>query len=149
MPLRPDKTKLVLLTTRQKERNLNFSTATYWKPKCYCSLRIKTSHKILVVTTDTGLSWSSNVTTLCKSTSKKIYTTPFEPSGQKMIPSCHIQSTIDCGSTPWHSASTNILKPLASLHKRALKAILKKTTLVTLDFKSLSILPLTLTSPLN
>ena len=66
----------------------NFSMATYLKPKCCCSLRIKTSHTVLVVTIGRGLSWSSNVTTLCKSTSKKIYTTLFEPSGQKMIPSC-------------------------------------------------------------
>ena len=54
-----------------------------------------------------------------------------------------IQSIIDYGSTPWDSASSNTLKPLVILHKRALKAILlKPTTLAISDYTFLSILPL-------
>ena len=55
----------------------------------------------------------------------------------------HIQSIIDYGSTPWDSASANTLKPLVSLHKRALNAILvKNTTLAISDNNLLSIVPL-------
>ena len=55
----------------------------------------------------------------------------------------HIQSIIDYGSTLWDSASANTTKPLVSLHKRALKAILLKTTTLTIsDYNFLFVLPL-------
>ena len=48
-------------------------------------------------------------------------------------------------STLWDNASANILKPLISLHKRALKLIINKSSsLTTSDYKKLNILPLRL-----
>ena len=38
----------------------------------------------------------------------------------------HIQSRIDYASTLWDSASESLLKPLKSLHRRAVKIILLK-----------------------
>ena len=63
-----------------------------------------------------------------------------EPPHQKIILPCPYSIyIIDHGSTLWDSA----LKPLVSLHKRALKVILlKNTTLMVSDYKYLTILPL-------
>ena len=45
-----------------------------------------------------------------------------------------------------HSASANTLKPLATIHKRALKlTLLKSTSLTAHDYKVLDVLPLKLT----
>ena len=51
--------------------------------------------------------------------------------------------SISLSLTLWDSANANTLRPLASLHKRALKAILlKPTTLAISDYNFLFILPL-------
>ena len=50
---------------------------------------------------------------------------------------------IDYGSTLWDSSSMNILKPLHSVYKRALKNVLNKgSRLTTADYLLLQILPL-------
>ena len=55
----------------------------------------------------------------------------------------HIQPIIDYASTLWDSASANTLKPLVSIHKRALKlTLLKSTSLTAHDYKLLDVLPL-------
>jgi hypothetical protein len=106
------------------------------------------SHKVLGVTVDNNLSWSKHVTALCKTASKKVYQLSrikhfLNPHARKLFFHAHIQSIIDYGSTLWDSASANTLKPLVSLHKRALKVILlRNTTLMVSDYKYLSILPL-------
>lgn len=60
-----------------------------------------------------------------------------------MFFNAHIQSIIDYASTLWDSASENSLKPLKSLHKRALKIIvLKNTQLSNEKHRQLNILSL-------
>ena len=55
----------------------------------------------------------------------------------------HNQSRIDYASTLWDSSSESLLKPLKSLHRRAVKIILlKNTRLTNYDFKKTTILPL-------
>ena len=55
----------------------------------------------------------------------------------------HIQSCIDYASTLWDSASESLLKPLKSLHRRAIKIILlKHTSLTNEDYKNTTLLPL-------
>ena len=57
----------------------------------------------------------------------------------------HIQAYLDYGSTLWDSACVSTLKPLVSLHRRALKLILLKSSPLTdADYKTLCILPLKL-----
>ena len=64
---------------------------------------------------------------------------------RKLFFHAHIQSLIDYASTLWDSASANVLKPLESLYKRAIKLILlKPSTLTTTDYVSTDILPLKL-----
>ena len=62
----------------------------------------------------------------------------------------HIQACLDYGSTLWDSACVSTLKPLVSLHRRALKLILLKSSPLTdADYKTLCILPLKLRFELN
>ena len=62
----------------------------------------------------------------------------------------HIQACLDYGSTLWDSACVSTLKPLVSLHRRALKLILLKSSPLTdADYKALCILPLKLRFELN
>ena len=95
-----------------------------------------------------SLFWSNHVTALCKSISKKNCQLSkikhfLNLHARKLFLHAHIQSIIDYGSTLRDLASANTLKPLANLHKRALKAILPKNTTITIsDNNFLSILPL-------
>ena len=62
---------------------------------------------------------------------------------RKLFFKSHIQSLIDYGSTLWDSTSQNTLKPLHSVHRRALKLILlKQSSLEKDDYNQLNVLPL-------
>ena len=64
---------------------------------------------------------------------------------QKTFFHAHIQACLDYGSALWDLACVSTLKPLVSLHRRALKLILlKSTSLMDADYKTLCILPLKL-----
>ena len=56
----------------------------------------------------------------------------------------HIKSHIDYASTLWDSSSESLLKPIKSLHRRAVKIILLKNTIniTNDDYKKTKILPL-------
>lgn len=148
MALHPEKTKCMVITTRQKRQNLQ----TPMVPPKINNRAIEevSSHKVLGVTIDNNLSWVEHINTLCKSVCKKV----FQLSKVKhfltfharvLFFQGHIQSSIDYASTLWDGASANTLKPLMSLYKRSLKVVLKKTTTLTIeDYKLLQILPLQL-----
>ncbi len=62
----------------------------------------------------------------------------------------HILSSINYCSTLFDSASANTMKPLISMYKRALKAVLLKSTSLDMsDYKTLGILPLKLMLSIN
>ena len=135
----------MLITTRQKRQNLPLKCSPISIGKQ--TVNEVDNHKVLGVTIDCNLSWSSHMTALCKSISKKVYQLSqikhfLNLHARKLFCHAHIQSIIDYRSTLWNSASANTLKPLVSLHKRAIKAILKNTTLAISDYNFLSILPL-------
>jgi len=143
MSLHPDKTKFMLITTKQKKQNLPLKCPPISIGKQ--TVNEVDSHKVLGVTIDCTPSWSSNVTALCKSISKKIYQLSkikhiLNFHARKLFFHAHIQSILDYGSKLWDTASANTLQPLVSLHKRALKAILLKTTTLAIsDYNVLSI----------
>ena len=112
MSLHPDKTKFMLITTRQKRQNL----ALKCPPISIGNQTVNEvdNHKVLGVTIDCNLSWSSHVTALCKSISKKIYQLSkikhfLNLRARKIFFNAHIQSIIDYRSTLWDSASANTL----------------------------------------
>ena len=70
MALHPHKAKFLFITTRQKRQNVSLKC-----PSISIGNQIVNgvdNHKVLDVTIDCNLSWSSHVTALCKSTSNKV-----------------------------------------------------------------------------
>eukprot|EP00745_Piridium_sociabile_P034328 TRINITY_DN58_c0_g2_i8.p1 TRINITY_DN58_c0_g2~~TRINITY_DN58_c0_g2_i8.p1 ORF type:complete len:234 (+),score=14.11 TRINITY_DN58_c0_g2_i8:324-1025(+) len=146
MAIHPQKTKFMLITTRQKRQNLRLKL-----PPININNQIideVNDHKVLGVTVDNNLSWSEHVSVLSKNISQKVYQLSkikhyLDLHSRKLFFLAYIQSSIDYASTIWGSASANTIKPLLSLHKRALKFVLNKTTSLTnVDYKQSNILPL-------
>ena len=148
MSLNPQKTKCMCITTRQKRQKQTTSLPSI------CISNETTdevkSHKVLGITIDNNLSWSDHISLLCKKVSQKLFQLSkikhfLDVHARKLFFHAHIQSLIDYASTLWDSASANILKPLESLYKRAIKLILlKPNSLTTSDYTSTDILPLKL-----
>ena len=146
MALHPDKTKFMLITTRQKRQNL----VTNLSPLTIKSDVIEEvqDHKVLGITIDNNLSWTPHVNALCKKISTKVFQLTklkhfVNFRTRKLFFTSHIQSLIDYGSSLWDSTSKSTVKPLQSLHRRALKLILlKQSSLEQDDYNLLNILPL-------
>ena len=129
MALHPDKTKFMLITTRQKRQNI----VSHFHPLTVQGTTIEEvqKHRVLGVIIDNNLSWTPHVKSLCKKISIKTFQLSkikhfVNFHARKIFFHAHIQSLIDYGSTLWDSASKNCLKPLHSLYKRSLKLILLK-----------------------
>ena len=110
------------------------------------------THKVLGVTIDNNLSWTNHVNELTKRVSQKLYQLAkikhFLNAHARKLFFMHIfnQSL----TMLQHSASAHILKPLVSIHKRALKlTLLKSTSLTAHDYKLLDVLPLKLKLEFN
>ena len=146
MALHPDKTKFMLVTTRQKRQNLlpNLPPLTIKSD----IIQEVQNHKVLGIIIDNNLSWTPHMNTLCKKISTKVFQLSrlkhfVNFRVRKLFFTSHIQSLIDYGSTLWDSSSQNTLKPLHSLHRRALKLILlKQSSLEKDDYNKLNVLPL-------
>ena len=152
--LHPVKTTWMLVTMRFKKK----AKLTISLPPIRMHNHVveeTTSHKVLGVIIDNNLSWSPHITCLCKVISSKVFqlskTKTFSQlSRQKTFFHAHIQACLDYGSTLWDLACVSTLKPLVSLHRRALKLILLKSTPLTdADYKTLRILQLKLRFELN
>ena len=127
--LHPDKIKVMHITTRQKRHNL----VTNLPPLTIRSDVIEEvqNHKVLGITIDNNLSWTPHVNALCKKISTKVFQLSrikhfVNFRTRNLLLTSHIQSLIDYGFTLWDSTSKSALKPLQSLHRRALKLILLK-----------------------
>ena len=145
MSLHPNKTKFMLISTRQKKQNIQ------QLPQLFISnhkLEIVDCHKILGITIDDTLSWTKHTVALGKALASKLYQFSkiknfLDFNSRKIFFSAYIQSNLDYCSTLWDSASENTLKHISSLHRRALKIVkLKNTSLTSNDYKQLNLLPL-------
>ena len=139
----------MIITTRQKRQNITTELPTL----CIAEepLEIVDSHRVLGVMIDNNLSWHSHVNYMCKAISKKVYQLCrikhfLSPHARRLFFHAHILSCISYCSTLFDSASENATKPLVRIYKRAVKAVLlKSSSLTTSDYKDLDIFPLKLT----
>ena len=94
---------------------------------------------------DNNLSWHSHVNYMSKTHSKKVYQLCrikrfLNPHARRLFFHAHILSCIRYCSTLFHSASENATKPVVRIYKRAIKAVLlKSSSLTTSDYKDLDI----------
>ena len=158
MSLNSYKTKYMTITTRQKRQNISSRMPLYIGNEKIVEVA---THKVLGVTIDNNLSWTNHVNELTKRVSQKLQKLQklqkiakikhfLNAHARKLFFHAHIQPIIDYASTLWDSASANTLKPLVSIHKRALKlTLLKSTSLTAHDYKILDVLPLKLKLEFN
>ena len=146
MCLHPNKTKYMIITSRQKRQNIPISL-----PQLHIGndiLEEVETHKVLGLTIDNNLSWGPHVSNLCKKVAQQLYQMSklkhfLDMHSRKLFFNAFIQSNIDYASTIWDSSSENILKPLQSLHRRGIKLILlKSSSLDSSDYQKIDILPL-------
>ena len=147
MSLNSYKTKYMTITTRQKRQNISSRMPLYIGNEKIVEVATR---KVLAVTIDNNLSWTNHVNELTKRVSQKLYQLAkikhfLNAHVRKLFFHAHIQPIIDYASTLWDSASAITLKPLVSIHKRALKlTLLKSTSLTAHDYKLLDVLPVKL-----
>ena len=104
---------------------------------------------------DNNLSWHSHVNYMSETLSTKVYQLCrikhfLNPHARRLFFHAHILSCIRYCSTLFHSASENTTKPVVRIYKRAIKAVLlKSSSLTTSDYKDLDIFPLKLTFARN
>ena len=145
MALHPNKSKFMLVTTRQKRQNITSKSI---------GLKIQgkmleevSSHRLLGLNIDNNLSWSNHVSTLSKKISKKVFQLNrikhfLDQHTRKLFFYAYIQPDIDYASTCWDLASKNCLKPLQSLYRRSLKLILLRSSSLEIShYRVLKILP--------
>ena len=146
MVLSSEKTKYMLITTRQKRQNISSNPpSVYIKDK---KLEEVDKHKVLGLIIDNNLSWSCHLSTLSKNISQKVFQLSrikhfLDIDSRKIFFEAHIKSLIDFSSTIWDGASDNSMKFLHRVYKRAIKTILlKSTSLSANDYHKLDLLPL-------
>ena len=148
MKLHPKKSKYLIIITRQKRQNLCLRSHSLFINGEL--MEEVDHHKILGVIVDNNLSWSYQLSMLCKQLSRKVYQLSrikhfLDIDSRKLFFNAYIQSHINYASTLWDSASGKNLKPLFSLYRRSLKLILLKSSSVChMDYQHLGILPLQL-----
>jgi hypothetical protein len=146
MSLNPQKTKLMLITTRQKRQNLK----TKLPPVLIDHQVVEEvdSHRVLGIQIDNNLSWKAHINSLCKTVSRQIYKLCkmkhfLNIHARKLFLHAHILSSINYCSTIFDGASANAMKPLFSRYKRAIKVVLlKSSSLQSIDYTTLGVLPL-------
>ena len=146
MSLNPSKRKYIILTTRQKRQLLHL-LSTHLSVGNQQITEVS-DHKVLGVTMDNNLTWGPHIRDLCKTTAKKVYQSAkikhflnFH-ARKTFFPSTHSVRYRLCFNS-LGSASDSLQNPLKSLHRRAIKIVLKKrTSLTNKDYKTAQILPL-------
>ena len=126
MILHPDKTKSMLVTSRQKhqltalELNLSIQDKHIQQVK---------EHKVLGVIIDDRLCWQNHIEAMCKTMAKKLYLMSklsqlVDNNTLKVFFHAHIEPIVDYASSLWDGASEVHLKKLNSLYRRSVKLLL-------------------------
>ena len=145
MIIHPDKTKSMIIATRQKQQNttekLNLTLNN-------SKIEQVKQHKLLGLWIDSGLNWNIHIDKLIKRIARntfllsrlKLYTNTHN---LKLFFDAHIMSHINYASTVWDGCSKDALKKLNSVYRRAIKHLIYNPSLNTDEkLKSLKLLPL-------
>jgi hypothetical protein len=145
MLIHPQKSKSMIITTRQKHQRGHLQLKLNLKG---LPIEQVEEHKVLGVIIDNNLSWQSHIDFISKRISKNI----FLMSKLRLIVSheaiknffyAHCLSHLNYASTIWCNASDANMKQLNSLHKRAIKLLCSTPQLSTQEkYNQLDILPL-------
>ena len=145
MCLHPEKTKCMVIATRQKHQRSPLRLKLDIDSKTVVQVK---EHRVLGITIDDEFKWQSHVSNICKTVSKNIFLMSqlkryVSPQTLKMFYSSHILTHVSFSSTVWDGCGETHLNKLNSLHRRAAKLLLPDKNLSTDEkMKALSILPL-------
>ena len=145
MVIHPEKTKSMIITTRQKQQVIRAKLNLKLDHK---NIQEVKQHKMLGVIIDSELTWNQHIVNLIKKISKntflltklKKYTTTEH---LKLFFNAHILSHINYASTLYDGCSKDMLKQLNSVYRRAVKHLISQPGLPTDEkLKRLKLLPL-------
>ena len=145
MLIHPDKTKSMLIGTRQK---LQLSPLTLNLTIESISIQQVSKHRLLGVELDDQLSWKAHTDKVCKKLSQNLFLLSKLKHyvgivARKLFFKSHIKAHVDYASTVWDKCSEVHFKRVNSLYRRAAKLILPDPSLTTDEkMKKLGILPL-------
>jgi exonuclease III len=133
MVLHPEKTKSMIITTRQKHQRQNLELKLKLNSKCIEHVH---EHKVLGVIIDDEMTWSSHISHVNKTLSRNLFLLYqlkhyVGTEARLSFYYAHILSHINYASNVWCGASANNLKLMQSLHRRAAKMILPDPALTT------------------
>ena len=145
MILHSDKTKSMVLSTRQKHQikplKLDFVLEGNTLEQVH-------TYRHLGVTIDDELTWHPHISSLCKIISRNLYLLSqlkhfVDIHSLKLFYHAHISSHLTYASTLWDNCSNNVFKLLNSLHRRAAKLMIPDSSCTTNDkLIKLQLLPL-------
>ena len=154
MIIHPDKTKCMVITTRQKNQithpSLNLKLGTN-------SIEQVQSHKMLGLIIDSHLTWNDHNEELIKRISKKIYLLTklkkyISTKYLKVYFNAHIMSHINYASTIHDGSSKDTFNNINAVHRKSVRHLLNmnvRDELTEEHFKSLGVLPLSKQYELN
>lgn len=145
MVLHPQKTKSLVITTRQKHQRepLRLGLTLGANP-----VEQVNSHRVLGVTIDNMLRWDLHITNVTRTVAKNLYLLAklkcfVDADARKLFFVAHCLSHINYASTIWSGAAEVHLMKLNSLHRRAAKLIVTNPYMNTAEkLKAANILPL-------
>ena len=127
MCLHPEKTKCMVIATRQKHQRSPLRLKLDTDTKTVVQVK---EHRVLGITIDDEFKWQSHVSNICKTLSKNIFLMSqlkryVSYQTLKIFYSSHILPHISFSSTVWDGCGETHLNKLNSLHRRAAKLLLQ------------------------
>ena len=147
MVIHPDKTKAMIITTRQKHQLSHPKLDLYIGNK---PIQQVNSHKILGVHLDCHLNWQMHINNLAKRLAKSIFLFSkikiyVNPECLKLYFSAHMLSHISYSSTIWDGCCKDTFSKINRLYRRAIKILSPVKNITTEEkMKLLNIIPLNL-----
>lgn len=145
MVIHPDKTKFMVITTRQKHQLTTLTLKLEINHKIIEQVK---QHKMLGVLIDSELNWNYHIEMLVKKISSNIYLISklkkyATTANLILFFNAHIMSHLNYSSTLFDRCSKDNLKQLNSIHRRAVKHLIMQPGQSTDEkLKILNILPL-------
>ena len=145
MSIHPEKTKSMVVTTRQKHQRAPLLLNLSLDDK---KIQQVSEHKVLGLIIDSDLSWHSHLNNLIKRLSVNTYLLSrlkkfASNKALKLFFEAHINSYVNYASTIWDNVSGEYMKRLNAVRRRAVKLLINDQNMSTDNkFKSLNILPL-------
>ena len=147
MKIHPDKTKCIVITTRQKEQRTHPTLTLTLGTNLIEQVE---SHKMLGLLIDSRLTWNNHIESLIKRVSKNIFLLTklkryASTENLKLYFDAHIMSHVNYVSTIYDGCSKENFKSINAVHRKAvrhLNSIGPREELTQDHFKSLGILPL-------